>query len=84
MRAAIAVEFRPTLAEEAKSRQQEAGQRHGRGMDSSGSPDPQLSKPDPHRARNDAGALVGVSGATVDLARPKRLFLPIRLRPTWL
>ena len=46
-----------------------AGEQHGRGMDSSGSVEPNLSgTTGGHRAREDAGALVGVSGATVDRA----------------
>lgn len=61
-RAAIAVEFLPELEKEARMRQGE------RSDLTSGSTDPEVPK-DPHRARNDAGALVGVSGATVDRAR---------------
>lgn len=70
-KAAIAVEFLPELAKEAKKGQAEA-------LDSRRGPDGRARvaprthsgrKPDPHRARNDAGALVGVSGATVDRAR---------------
>lgn len=62
-RAALAVEFLPQLEEEAKRRQ---GTRTD--LSTSGSPDPEVPK-DPHRARNEAGVLVGVSGSQVDRAR---------------
>lgn len=66
--AAVAAEFLPQLEAEAKDRQRAAGEQHGRGMNSSGSSDPELLQ-EPRRAREDAGALVGVSGASVDRAR---------------
>ena len=69
-RAAIAVEFLPELEEEAKKRQGEhlrSAPRDHLGHAKSGSLEPDLGKT--HRAREDAGALVGVSGATVDRAR---------------
>lgn len=66
-RAAMAAEFLPRLKEEARERQREAGKSYGRGMDSSRSQDRKLS--DGHEAREEAGALVGVSGASVDRAR---------------
>jgi len=68
-RAAIAVEFLPAIEAEARERQRVAGQTFGRGMDSLRSPDHELSTDRGHKAREDAGALVGVSGATVDRAK---------------
>jgi hypothetical protein len=68
-KAAIAVEFLPELEKEAASRKVSLGrdaairQHHG-----SGSVDPHPPT-NPHRAREDAGVLVGVSGATVDRVR---------------
>lgn len=63
-RAVIGVAFLPALEEEAKARQ-------GARIDlaTSGSPEPEVAHPSPHRAREDAGALVGVSGATIDRAK---------------
>lgn len=72
--AAIAVDFLPAIEAEAKQRQVQAGQEHGRGMDSSVSPDTDLSprrSGQPARAAEQAGALVGVSGVSV--ARAKRV-----------
>lgn len=69
-KAAIAVEFLPELEKEANHRIREGAARGGQA--SPGSVDPPLEKPNPHRAREDAGALVGVSGATVDRVRRVR------------
>jgi ParB-like chromosome segregation protein Spo0J len=66
-RAAIVVDFMPRLQAEARERQSAAGQNFGRGMDSSATPDAKLSPS--KRASEDAGALVGVSGRTVERAR---------------
>lgn len=63
-KAAIAVEFLPALAKEAKQRQGEylrSADRDESGRAKSGSPEPNLGTTGGHRARNDAGALVGVS-----------------------
>jgi len=66
-RAAIVVEFLPQLEEEAKRRQ---GRRTDLEPNTSGSSDPEVSSPsEPKRAREEAGELAGVSGATVDRAR---------------
>lgn len=62
-RAAIAVEFLPELEKEARNRMAHPGNANRV------APRTQPEKPNPHRAREDAGALVGVSGATVDRAR---------------
>jgi len=62
-RAAVAVEFLPELEKEARKRQGE------RTDLTSGATAPQVDSKDPHRARNDAGALVGVSGSHVDRAK---------------
>lgn len=58
--AALAVEFMPALEAEARQRQ---GARND--LTTSGSQDPEV----PNRARVEAGALVGVSGASVDRAK---------------
>ena len=65
-KAAIAVEFLPELAKEAKARQR-AGQERGRAVQHGEVvPGPgSQNQPSGHRAREDAGALVGVSGASV-------------------
>ena len=60
-RAALAVEFLPVLEEEARGRQ------GSRADLTSGSIDPEV--PKPARSREAAGALVGVSGATVGRAK---------------
>lgn len=69
-RAALAVEFLPELEREARKRKAEAGRSSapGRPAEKTGSTDPVFPRSD-HRAREDAGALVGVSGASVDRAR---------------
>lgn len=65
-KAAIAVEFLPALAEESRGRMARPGDPR-RGSNTSPAPGTQASG-DGHRARDDAGALVEVSGATVDRA----------------
>jgi hypothetical protein len=62
-RAAIAVEFLPALEAEARERQ---GTRTD--LTTSGSKEPEV-VPVPNRARVEAGALAGVSGASVDRAK---------------
>lgn len=64
-RAAVVVEFLPQLEAEAKKRMSHPGNDHRNRV----GPRTQADPPNPHRAREDAGALVGVSGATVDRAR---------------
>lgn len=63
-RAALAVEFLPQLEEEARRRQGHGTTAPGR----SGSTEPKRSDSG-HRAREQAGELVGVSGASVDRAK---------------
>jgi ParB-like chromosome segregation protein Spo0J len=67
-RAALGVTLMPLLREEAKERQRQAGREHGRGMDSSGSMDPELSERPPARARDQAASLVDVSPASMERA----------------
>ncbi len=69
-RAAVAVEFLPELEAEARKRKAHPGNTNRLG------PRSQSEKPNPHRAREDAGDLVGVSGATVDRARRVKVRAP--------
>lgn len=66
-RAALAVEFLPQLEEEARKRMGREGDSR-RGHNTSPAPRSHASS-DTHRAREQAGELVGVSGASVDRAK---------------
>lgn len=68
-RAAIAVEFLPRLEDEARTRKAVAGASAAPGRPAERSAPRSQSFNEGHRAREEAGALVGVSGASVDRAK---------------
>jgi len=68
--AVIGMKFLPAAEAEAKARQrQHGGTAPGRPAAHSGSVDPECAAPEPRRAREDVGRMVGVSGVTIDRVR---------------